>query len=68
MIYGCESHRLSSLWELYAVFPALEVNRAGNSTPLSPYNLKVAAPVEERRKHDGSSQKRSSVQSWSASH
>lgn len=36
MIYVCESHRLSSLWELYAVFPALEVNRAGNWTPLLP--------------------------------
>lgn len=30
MIYVCESYRLHSLWELYAVFPALEVNGAGN--------------------------------------
>lgn len=73
MIYVCESHRLGSLWEFYAVFPAPEVTRAGNRIPLSPsigpYNLRVVAPVEERRKHDCSSRIGAQFgQSWSASH
>lgn len=66
-------YRLRSLWELYAVFPASEVNGAGNWTPLSPsnspYHIKVMAPVDEKPKHDGSSQIGAQFgQSWSASH